>query len=132
VKLGSEFVPVSGVPVLEGMRATPGDAAVLGRQAAAIAAYATRHPRAPMAVLGPNALVATMAPNLRNPQPYFVQLAGSPRMAMSPEALHRFARELHALVMVESRDVAEIRRVAAALGYVELSRDRDGVLLGEP
>jgi hypothetical protein len=57
-----------------------------------------------------------MAPDLRNPQPYFVQLAASSQMAMSPDALQRFARELHALVLVETRNEAEVRRVAAPLG----------------
>jgi len=131
-KLGADLVPVPGVPVLDGMRATPSEAADLTRDAAAIAAYATRYPRAPIVVVGANALVATMAPDLRNPQPYFVQLAASPRMAMSKDALERFARELHALVRLETRNDAEVRRVAAELGYVEIARDRDGVLLGAP
>lgn len=132
IKLASDVVPVRGVPVLAGMRVVSGEAEEYARVGAAIDAYATRHPRVPMVVLGANALVATMAPDLRNPQPYFVQLAADPRMAITPDTLRRFTGETHALVMIESRDDAEVRRVAAALGYVELARGLDGVLLAAP
>jgi hypothetical protein len=128
-KLVGGYVAVRDVPVLAGMRVSPDDAAEYERLQRALTEYAARRPGRPIVVLGSNALVATFASDLRNPQPYFVQLADAPAMRMRDDALRRFVERERAIVLVEPLRPATIRRVIGDFGYVELARERDRVLL---
>ena len=118
--VAGEWVAIDRVPVLAGLRASAADADEYTRLWEAIHAYGTRRPDVPMVVVGGHALVATFAPSLRNPGPYFVQWASA--MKLDAGTLDRFITRERALVLVEPIDRAVIARFARDLGYRELIR----------
>lgn len=126
-KLGGPWVTLAEPPVLAGMRVRPEDARDWTRLGDAVAGYLARRPRVPLMVEGPDALYATLVPNLTNPAPLFVVWPGLDDDGLAARV--RFIAENRPLVFAQQNAREPVRQALRAAGYAPLVVIASGELL---
>jgi hypothetical protein len=117
-KLAEPVRLVTGVPRLAGMYAAPDEAEFYEGFQATVARMAPEHPM--MVVRHGDALLATLVPNLRNWDPYYVEWIGLP--PPPGDVLRRFIDAHRPLVLIDRRKVDESNRIQRDHGYRVIAR----------
>jgi hypothetical protein len=129
-KLSRPYAVLEGPPVLAGMRVPVTEQADWEALLSALAAWNTAHPSTALLVEGPDGLWASLAPNLRNPGPFYVDWK-IPGTNLEPNRVHFILLE-RPLVFLQRPASPAVAQAMQLLKYRQLAATGFGRLLAPP
>lgn len=118
--------------VLKGMKVLPTEAKSWNALAETLASYSLTRSNFPIILYGPDALYATMAPDLKNATPFYVRWEGLPHIDDS-EQLQTFIEREQPLIFAQSVISAALKQALDQNHYVLLSKlERGSLYIPDP